>query len=322
MYDEQYDESIDVYAFGMCLLEMATGEYPYQECTKPFEIYKRVTQGIKPENYHKIDDDDDLKELIDVCIRLKKHQRPTVKEVLNHSWFLENNGLKLELSRDEKTKRIVCKDESIITFRLKLAEKSKHKNWPDNEAIEFMFDVEKDNPENIAIELKESLDKINEEDVRYLTQSIKDKCFVFKLERDDILEDEQKQSNQNVNGANVVNSVNFSVTTATVNGSTLNNNNNTATSTINIDQTIIQQVTTTNNFPTAPSTVNLTTHSAAQSLTQIQFQQQQQQQQQQNLQLQQQQQPQQLLQHQTINPSTEVPQTTNQLNSVHENGNS
>lgn len=30
MYSEQYDESIDVYAFGMCLLEMATGEYPYQ----------------------------------------------------------------------------------------------------------------------------------------------------------------------------------------------------------------------------------------------------------------------------------------------------
>lgn len=29
MYSEQYDESVDVYAFGMCLLEMATGEYPY-----------------------------------------------------------------------------------------------------------------------------------------------------------------------------------------------------------------------------------------------------------------------------------------------------
>jgi WNK lysine deficient protein kinase len=27
MYSEQYDESIDVYAFGMCLLEMATGNF-------------------------------------------------------------------------------------------------------------------------------------------------------------------------------------------------------------------------------------------------------------------------------------------------------
>ena len=187
--NEKYDESIDVYAFGMCLLEMATGEFPYQECTNPVEIYKRVTQGIKPENYHKIDDDD-LRELIDVCILLKKHKRPTVKELLNHSWFLENNGLKLELSRDEKTKRITCKDEFIITFRLKLVEKSKHKNWPENEEVEFMFNVNKDLAENIAKELKESLYNINEEDVKYLTQSIKDKCFVFQLERENLEEGE------------------------------------------------------------------------------------------------------------------------------------
>lgn len=41
MYSEQYDESIDVYAFGMCLLEMATGEYPYQVCIHLF-IFTRL----------------------------------------------------------------------------------------------------------------------------------------------------------------------------------------------------------------------------------------------------------------------------------------
>ena len=44
MYDEQYDESVDVYAFGMCLLEMVTGEYPYSECQLPAQIYRKVTQ--------------------------------------------------------------------------------------------------------------------------------------------------------------------------------------------------------------------------------------------------------------------------------------
>jgi len=44
MYDEHYDESVDVYAFGMCLLEMTTLQYPYMECTNPAQIYKRVTQ--------------------------------------------------------------------------------------------------------------------------------------------------------------------------------------------------------------------------------------------------------------------------------------
>ena len=43
MYEEQYDESVDVYAFGMCLLEMTTREYPYRECQNPAQIFKKVT---------------------------------------------------------------------------------------------------------------------------------------------------------------------------------------------------------------------------------------------------------------------------------------
>lgn len=42
MYEEHYDESVDVYAFGMCILEMATSEYPYSECSGPAQIYKKV----------------------------------------------------------------------------------------------------------------------------------------------------------------------------------------------------------------------------------------------------------------------------------------
>lgn len=42
MYEEHYDESVDVYAFGMCMLEMATSEYPYSECNGPAQIYKKV----------------------------------------------------------------------------------------------------------------------------------------------------------------------------------------------------------------------------------------------------------------------------------------
>lgn len=31
LYEEKYDEKVDVYSFGMCLLELATMEYPYGE---------------------------------------------------------------------------------------------------------------------------------------------------------------------------------------------------------------------------------------------------------------------------------------------------
>lgn len=45
MYEERgYSEKVDIYAFGMCLLEMVTGEYPYVECTNAAQVYKKVSQ--------------------------------------------------------------------------------------------------------------------------------------------------------------------------------------------------------------------------------------------------------------------------------------
>ena len=43
LYEEEYDERVDVYSFGMCLLELATLEYPYSECKNPAQIYRKVT---------------------------------------------------------------------------------------------------------------------------------------------------------------------------------------------------------------------------------------------------------------------------------------
>uniref|UniRef100_H3BWD0 Protein kinase domain-containing protein n=1 Tax=Tetraodon nigroviridis TaxID=99883 RepID=H3BWD0_TETNG len=48
MYEEKYDEAVDVYAFGMCILEMATSEYPYSECQNAAQIYRKVTKEGEP----------------------------------------------------------------------------------------------------------------------------------------------------------------------------------------------------------------------------------------------------------------------------------
>uniref|UniRef100_A0A8D0FJY8 WNK lysine deficient protein kinase 4 n=1 Tax=Strix occidentalis caurina TaxID=311401 RepID=A0A8D0FJY8_STROC len=48
MYEEKYDEAVDVYAFGMCMLEMATSEYPYSECQNAAQIYRKVTSVHHP----------------------------------------------------------------------------------------------------------------------------------------------------------------------------------------------------------------------------------------------------------------------------------
>lgn len=43
LYEEEYNELVDIYAFGMCLLELVTFEYPYVECANAAQIYKKVT---------------------------------------------------------------------------------------------------------------------------------------------------------------------------------------------------------------------------------------------------------------------------------------
>lgn len=53
MYEEHYDEAVDVYAFGMCMLEMATSEYPYSECTGPAQIYKKVISVLQQAKCHR-----------------------------------------------------------------------------------------------------------------------------------------------------------------------------------------------------------------------------------------------------------------------------
>lgn len=50
VYAEEYNELVDIYSFGMCILEMVTFEYPYSECNHPAQIYKKVI-SVSPQHY-------------------------------------------------------------------------------------------------------------------------------------------------------------------------------------------------------------------------------------------------------------------------------
>lgn len=43
LYEEEYNELVDIYSFGMCILELVTCNYPYSECRNAAQIYKKVT---------------------------------------------------------------------------------------------------------------------------------------------------------------------------------------------------------------------------------------------------------------------------------------
>ncbi|XP_054807266.1 probable serine/threonine-protein kinase WNK9 [Prosopis cineraria] len=67
VYEEDYNELVDIYSFGMCILEMVTFEYPYSECTHPAQIYKKVVSGKKPEALYKVKDPE-VRQFVEKCL--------------------------------------------------------------------------------------------------------------------------------------------------------------------------------------------------------------------------------------------------------------
>ncbi|XP_022256206.1 uncharacterized protein LOC106471884, partial [Limulus polyphemus] len=190
MYEEQYDESVDVYAFGMCMLEMVTTEYPYSECSGPAQIYKRVISGIPPQSFHKVENPH-LLEIIRNCTQLKREQRPTVKELLQLDFFQEELGVKVEFVNREKS---LISTESKVELRLQVLDPKKRKDkHRENEAIQFEFDVESDNPDEVAQAMQMS-GIITEEDVRIVAMVIRNQTATFKKEKNIHLKKKLKES--------------------------------------------------------------------------------------------------------------------------------
>lgn len=70
----------------MCLLEMATQEYPYGECTNPAQIYRKVTNGVPPAAVEKVTFPA-LKEFILLTIQPDPAKRPEARQLLVHPFF-------------------------------------------------------------------------------------------------------------------------------------------------------------------------------------------------------------------------------------------
>ncbi|XP_028214497.1 probable serine/threonine-protein kinase WNK4 isoform X2 [Glycine soja] len=90
LYEEEYNELVDVYSFGMCVLEMLTSDYPYSECANPAQIYKKVTSGKLPASFFRIEDTE-AQRFIGKCL-ITAAKRPSAKELLNDPFLLSDDA--------------------------------------------------------------------------------------------------------------------------------------------------------------------------------------------------------------------------------------
>ncbi|GJP57305.1 hypothetical protein CLOM_g16329 [Closterium sp. NIES-68] len=75
LYEEEYNELVDIYAFGMCVLEMVTLEYPYSECKNAAQIYKKVVSGKKPAALDKVKDPE-VRAFVEKCLATASRRLP------------------------------------------------------------------------------------------------------------------------------------------------------------------------------------------------------------------------------------------------------
>ncbi|MCL7033762.1 hypothetical protein MKW94_027360 [Papaver nudicaule] len=91
IYEEDYNELVDIYSFGMCILEMTTNECPYSECENYVHIYKKVIRGIMPKSLSKVKDLE-TKKFIERCLGPAAERLPA-KELLKDNFIqLKDSG--------------------------------------------------------------------------------------------------------------------------------------------------------------------------------------------------------------------------------------
>ncbi|KAI7984219.1 putative serine/threonine-protein kinase WNK4 [Camellia lanceoleosa] len=180
LYEENYNELVDVYSFGMCVLEMLTSEYPYSECTNPAQIYKKVTSGKLPRGLDKIEDLE-AQQFIGKCL-VTASKRLSAKELLLDPFLALDEDDLLPSTKIGRPKPFLNGDIGIA--ELQLNESPPRTNMtitgklnPDDDTIflkvqianeegsvrnvYFPFDIVSDTPLDVACEMVKELEIID-----------------------------------------------------------------------------------------------------------------------------------------------------------------
>ncbi|KGL76663.1 Serine/threonine-protein kinase WNK1, partial [Tinamus guttatus] len=150
-----------------------------------------ILQGVKPASFDKVAIPE-VKEIIEGCIRQNKGERYAIKDLLNHAFFQEETGVRVELAEEDDGEKIAIK----LWLRIEDIKKLKGK-YKDNEAIEFSFDLERDVPEDVAQEMVES-GYVCEGDHKTMAKAIKDRVSLIKRKREQrqLVREEQEKKLQ------------------------------------------------------------------------------------------------------------------------------
>ncbi|KAL4021491.1 hypothetical protein IC575_020292 [Cucumis melo] len=175
LYDEEYNELVDVYSFGMCMIEMLTLEYPYNECSNPAQIYKKVTSGKLPNAFYEIKDLE-AQRFVRKCLE-NVSKRVSARELLLEPFLAPSNSNNVS-HNEELVSSSLSPEKSIMARRTDLAISGsinpkddsiflkvqiKVKNGK-SKNVYFAFDILNDTAIDVATEMVKELEIISDWD--------------------------------------------------------------------------------------------------------------------------------------------------------------
>ncbi|EFP07888.1 hypothetical protein CRE_14083 [Caenorhabditis remanei] len=126
----------------------------------------------------------EIREIIDRCIRVRREERSTVKQLLVDDFFTPEDliGIRVEI----KNRDADLNDLNVeIQMQLRVYDEKKRKQYrfKENEGLQFAFDIENDSADEVVQQMIEQ-QHIPDEDTRMITKLIKDKVDAFRRDRD------------------------------------------------------------------------------------------------------------------------------------------
>lgn len=178
IYEERYGTKVDIYAFGMCLLEIVTMQIPYRECQSPAQIFKKVISGALPQAIDLVLNEQ-LKNFILKCLA-PEAERPTATQLLQDP-FLDP-----EKETEEDSQPVQLKETQLS----RIPEESFGSAIKDNSRISSRKLSKKKSRKSVITQEEQT----NFEDSRSTKQKIQDERKDSKKKRKESTKDEKQQS--------------------------------------------------------------------------------------------------------------------------------
>ncbi|KAI3993648.1 hypothetical protein MKX01_002661 [Papaver californicum] len=159
MYNEDYNELVDIYSFGMCVLEMLTSEYPYSECKNTPEIFYKVTEGKLPSALSRINDPE-AKRFVQKCLETVSKRLPA-KELLLDPFLACEEVEQLPSTPRQKIKNCTPMKNDIIRLNRTYIHPSTEPTWSSNMTIVGVLDPEDDDIMNLEVQFANRYGRIN-----------------------------------------------------------------------------------------------------------------------------------------------------------------